>query len=318
VRVRLPMCSLDAPLIEVLEKHAIREVNLGLCTTRDMQRLSLHAGLTALINSPAQESPFTAWIPPEEGRRKLEFLGEKLLPKMNIPANSFDAEDIEHISAMKGLTYLDLYNCPALSDALAPQLGKLTNLTTLYAMGTPLTAAGMKTLAPLAQLRCLSVMNCNKLNDDGMDVLTAQFKGLEELILGNNGLASDRLFDLLFRLTKLRTLIVGHQPKTTIAGLKKLAGLRSLERLSVVGDNYSEELLLHLLEKLPNLQVLSFHSMAKETLSPKVLAKAEALNKKIYLFQVPSLQSRADAAATAAALLGAAKSRIDLKQGHFG
>ncbi len=134
------------------------------------------------------------------------------------------------------------------------------------------TGAGV---AHLAELPRLELFGCggSSFNDEGM-AACAKLPHLRELRIWHTQ-ATDAGVAKLSAMTTLKVVHLGPQftPRITDAALVSLAGIKSLETVSVMETRLSYEKSLHLMRELPNLKVLE---LKLTEISEDDLAKVKA------------------------------------------
>jgi len=162
---------------------------------------------------------------------------------------------IAHIATLTNLRTLMLGNCRMTNAGLA-ELARLKSLEKLTIRMTNITLSGLNRLNPLKNLRELTVKYIAR-DEEPLDIsgLTA----LERLTLSLDSQYEHRDEDLacLSKLTRLKTLGISPHKGVTGAGLRHLAGLTGLERLSVGGKALTDDDLAHLtgMKKLTNMTI---------------------------------------------------------------
>ncbi len=163
--------------------------------------------------------------------------------------------------------YLNLNQCPSITDAGVAHLkdvpklqrlalggtkvtdaglktiGGFTQLDELYLSGDVLTDAGVAQLAKLTKLKKLSVYS--KAVTDAAFASLADMAEMEELHVGSKYEFDDNQLKHMTKMTKLKTLSVGGE-KLTDAGLAHLKGMTGLRELRVDGDKVTAAGLAHL------------------------------------------------------------------------
>jgi internalin A len=173
--------------------------------------------------------------------------------------------------------YLNLNQCPSISDAGVAHLkdvptlrrlalggtkvtdaglktiGGLTQLDELYLSGDAITDAGVAHLAKLTKLKKLSVYS--KAVTDAAFAHLADMTEMEELHVGSRYDFDDNHLKHMAKMSKLQKLSVGGE-KLTDAGLAYLKGMTELRELRVDGEKITAAGLAHL-AALTKLQMLT-------------------------------------------------------------
>ncbi len=170
--------------------------------------------------------------------------------RMVVCASKITGTGFKHLQGMKQLESINLHSSPA-SDAGLEAIGKLTSLRRLEIVHTHVTDAGLKHLAGLVHLEQLHV--------HGPETTAAalpflgQLKELYQLDVYDRA-ASSQTLEQIGQLPKLRflTLPIGIFDD---AGVKHLAGLKTLEELGLDSPNVTDASIetlagLHNLRKL--------------------------------------------------------------------
>ena len=183
--------------------------------------------------------------------------GLKNLEELELWCDRVTDAGIAHIATLTKLRTLTLARC-RMSNAGLAELARLKSLEKLTIRGTNITLSGLNRLNPLKNLRELTVKYIAR-DEDILDIggLTA----LERLTLS---LSRDHKYEhrdedlaCLSKLTRLKTLGISPHKGVTDAGLRHLAGLTGIERLSVGGKTLTDDGLVHLagMKRLANLLI---------------------------------------------------------------
>jgi len=295
-RLRLPPCTLDAALLDIIEQKGVKALNFSLCHKRDMQALSRNRTLTSLIAANIVENRELIWLPQEEITALYKFLQTKLLPPFDhnslLPITS---AELVPISNMLQLIELDLGES-TVQDADLSLIAKLTQLESLSVPHSSITDKGLKALAPLKNLKRLNVVKCPALKDAGMLTIASQFKELEELTLDGNGLTDDAI-NALLTLPKLHTLILGLQSQMTPKAIERLSHLKTLKRLSITQEAaFGAASVMLFLMRLSNLDTLRlFVTKEHQVLSQAAFDFAKQFGRKLIVssLDAPTLTAAA-------------------------
>jgi len=195
-------------------------------------------------------------------------------------------EHYNAIGALKKLRVLILYNRCSLSDETLALLSPLESLEEFQVDGAKITDQGMKAMVSLKSLRkCvffhvlmkdkfsgagvahlaalpnLQVFGCggSSFNDEGM-AACATLPKLRELRIWHT-MATDAGVEKLASMTSLKVVHLGPQftPRMTDATVVSLAGIKSLETVSVMEMRLSWDKSLKRMKELPSLKLLELH-----------------------------------------------------------
>jgi hypothetical protein len=204
------------------------------------------------------------------------------------------------IGGLRKLRVLILYNRCSLTDGNLASLSPLESLEELQIDGAKITDDGMKALASLKSLRkCtffhvlmkdkftgagvahltelpkLEMFGCggSSFNDEGM-AACAKLPHLQELRIWHTQ-ATDAGTAKLASMTTLKIVHLGPQftPRMTDASLAALAGIKSLETVSVMETRLGYEKSLGRMKELPALKLLELH---QDEISEEDLAKLKS------------------------------------------
>ena len=130
---------------------------------------------------------------------------------------------------------------PSVSDVIMPQIGKLTELSSLAMRNTLITNESLAELKPLKTLRIIDLRVSPLLNDSALNTL-AEMQPLRAVrLLGVN--ISDRGVIQLLKLPQLSELDVRNCRGVTKTGIEALVGKTSLKTLKLGGGAMGDETL---------------------------------------------------------------------------
>jgi len=170
--------------------------------------------------------------------------GLQNLEELELSCDRITDAGIAHIAGLTNLRILRLGNC-RMSDAGLTQLARLKSLEKLTIRRTEITLSGLNRLNPLENLRELTVKGVAR-DEQPLDI--SGLTRLERLMLSLDRKYEHRDKDLacLSKLTRLRDLQISPHKGVTNAGLRHLAGLRNVWRLSVGGEEITDDGLAHI------------------------------------------------------------------------
>jgi sugar lactone lactonase YvrE len=161
--------------------------------------------------------------------------------RMTVCSSKVTGSGFRHLSGMTQLESINLHSSPA-SDAGLEAIGKLTSLLRLEIVHTHVTDAGLAHLAGLVNLRQLHVHGPTT-TETGLPFI-GQLKDLYELDIYDRP-ASNQTLALVARLPKLRMLRLFNGTFDD-DGVKNLAGLTTLEHLTLNSNRVTDAAIEHL------------------------------------------------------------------------
>lgn len=169
------------------------------------------------------------------------------LHALNIQYTKVSDKAFAGLASIPSLTELP-FDPHKLTDALLSQMHTLPSMKDLCLYGTKVTNDGLRFLTVCQSLEILN-LGTTRFTADGLRHLT-DLPQLKRLWLGEYPYEFEAAIDQILKMKSLRNLCLGNPSSWTMAGLKRLAGMESLQLLGVVYLGLTEaqekELGLHL------------------------------------------------------------------------
>jgi internalin A len=181
--------------------------------------------------------------------------GDVIVPAGKRLALYITTDYVSNVSALSKLLPDDLYRLsvsgshpadtvqqPKPNDKCIPYITHLTGLKNLYLVHTAISAKGLQLLSNMKSLEYLYLSG--ELTDEGLGVVSQQFKTLKGLFIQENRL-TDKGLTYLAVLSSLEVLEIS-SGRITNAGLANLAKLPSLRYLILEGTNFTDDAMAYL------------------------------------------------------------------------
>jgi len=165
---------------------------------------------------------------------------------------------IEIFEKQRNLKRLDLCFCKNLTDEVLQQLWKLPQLRYLFLSDAKITNEGLKCIAQMKNLHTLGLVSMQDLTDEGVKNLQPLVGQLEGLNLAYSSKLTDECITIISAMSKLVDLKMKQCDRLTDKGLLSLAVLTKLQRLDLIGSNFTDAAKEYVVKALVNLKKAEF------------------------------------------------------------
>lgn len=261
----------DGSESKVVTSDLKKEENINYCETDNTYIKTIYGEeMPCLVFSGVEEVILAAHgdISVEDASKKItnrkhqqwisieSFIERDIAFSLDLSMTHTNDEDIKKLVGAKKLVSLDLSGCGKITDKSLTEIAKIKSLKKLGLYGTSITKRGLLTLE-LPNLRDLD-QDCRERFYDKDMLFFTKMPLLEKVILVKASL-TDRGVSRLTTLTHLKGLSIGDHPKINGECLKDIAGMQSLEILSLDGSrNLNDDAFAELVE-MPHLRMLTLN-----------------------------------------------------------
>jgi len=190
----------------------------------------------------------------------------KIVKVLTVKAPETDNEKLRGLDKrFPNLRQLELCNCYRVSDNGLLHIGMMTKLTSINLQSCGVSPDGLRHLSNLSKLKVMSLQRCSYINDNACHRIAFLFPSLRKLDVGGCARITDEGVKSLAKLKSLRVLNLWYCRSLTDTTLDHIAmGLKKLHTLIVTGCTLLTDYKLHVLNKIPRLNIEGIEGLIKK------------------------------------------------------